>query len=133
MYAKKRRIADTPYAEALNELRAVGPTRDCPPRRRGGAQGRDLYHPLVPLLPQRYGVARVNEMRGQSSSHRFDSRIDAASLTTLADLGLSDVQIARYHRRWGGRRPSTEADATLRTVRVALGGSSCLNRDRSKS
>ena len=37
---------------------------------------------------------RVTEMRGQSSSlGRFDSRIDAASLATLADLGLSEVQI----------------------------------------
>ena len=58
---------------------------------------------------------RVTEMRGQSSSlGRFDSRIDAASLATLADLGLSEVQIARYRRRWCRPQPSTEADAALR-------------------
>jgi hypothetical protein len=57
----------------------------------------------------------VTEMRGQSSSlGRFDSRIDAASLATLAELGLSEVQIARYRRRWCRRQPSTEADAALR-------------------
>jgi hypothetical protein len=54
-------------------------------------------------------------MRAQSwSLGRFDSRIDAASLATLADLGVSEVQIARYRRRWCRRQPSTEADAALR-------------------
>ena len=77
---------------------------------------------------------RVTEMRGQSSSlGRFDSRIDAASLATLADLGLSEVQIARYRRRWCRRQPSTEADAALRSMRVALRGSSCLNQNGMKS
>jgi hypothetical protein len=57
----------------------------------------------------------VTEMRRQSLSLGcFDSWIDAASLNTLADLGLSEAQIARYRRRWCRRRPSTEADAALR-------------------
>jgi hypothetical protein len=57
MYATKRTIADTPFAEALNELRATSqaysrsptaPTRRSPRSR--------LYHLLVPLLPQRYAL-----------------------------------------------------------------------------
>src|SRR5215471_7777226 len=64
---------------------------------------------------------RVTEMRGQSwALGRFDSRIDSSSLATLADLGLSEVQIARYRRRWCGRQPPTGADAALKTMRAAL-------------
>ena len=76
---------------------------------------------------------RVTEMRGAKLVSRpLRQPIDAASLATLADLGLSEVQIARYRRHWCRRQPSTEADAALRTMRVALGGSSCLNRNGSK-
>jgi hypothetical protein len=76
---------------------------------------------------------RVTEMRGQSSSlGRFDSRIDAASLATLADLGRQRCRL-RVSPALVPRQPSTEADTALRTMRVALGGSSCLNRNGSKS
>ena len=44
---------------------------------------------------------------------RFDCRIDEASLAAMADLGVSEAQIARYRRLWWREKPSAivRADA----------------------
>jgi hypothetical protein len=44
---------------------------------------------------------------------RFGWRIDQASLAAMADLGMSEAQIARYRRLWWRDRPSAivRADA----------------------
>jgi hypothetical protein len=44
---------------------------------------------------------------------RFDCRIDEASLAAMADLGMSEAQIARYRRLWWREKPSAivRADA----------------------
>jgi hypothetical protein len=44
---------------------------------------------------------------------RFDCRIDEASLAAMADLGMSEAQIARYGRLWWREKPSAmvRADA----------------------
>jgi hypothetical protein len=41
-----------------------------------------------------------NRMTQSSLCDRFDCRIDQASLAAMADLGMSDAQIARYRRLW---------------------------------
>jgi hypothetical protein len=54
---------------------------------------------------------------GQSSSiGRFDSRIDAASLATLADLGMSEAQIAQYRQHWCCGKRSTRAGAAAQAT-----------------
>jgi hypothetical protein len=54
MYAKKRAIADSPYEEVLEELHGAVPGLHAIAHRAGArARGGDLYHPVVPLLPQR--------------------------------------------------------------------------------
>lgn len=44
---------------------------------------------------------------------RFDCRIAEASLAAMADLGVSEAQIARYRRLWWREKPSAivRADA----------------------
>ena len=41
-----------------------------------------------------------NRTTQSSLCGRFDCRIDQASLAAMADLGMSDAQIARYRRLW---------------------------------
>jgi hypothetical protein len=63
--------------------------------------------------------------RQRSSTVGFDRPIDAASIATLADLGMSETQIARYRGLWcrekpfavvraGARRAATESLASCR-------------------
>jgi hypothetical protein len=58
---------------------------------------------------------RSPETRTTQSSlrGRFDCRIDEASLAAMADLGMSEAQIARYRRHWWREKPSAieRADA----------------------
>jgi hypothetical protein len=42
---------------------------------------------------------------------RFDCRIDEASLAAMADLGMSEAQIARYRRLWWREKPSAKVRA----------------------
>jgi hypothetical protein len=54
-----------------------------------------------------------NRTTQSSSRGRFDCRIDEASLAAMADLGMSEAQIARYRRLWWREKPSAivRADA----------------------
>jgi hypothetical protein len=56
---------------------------------------------------ERRQIGRAKNRTTQSSLHpRFDCRIDEASLATMADLGMSEAQIARYRRLWWREKPS---------------------------
>ena len=58
-----------------------------------------------------------NRTTQSSLRGRFDCRIDEASLAAMADLGMSEAQIARYRRLWWREKPSaivrTDAQKTI--------------------
>jgi hypothetical protein len=58
-----------------------------------------------------------NRTTQSSLRGRFDCRIDEASLAAMADLGMSEAQIARYRRLWWREKPSAIVRAdTQKTI-----------------